>query len=259
MVNMGCDGFDRALATEWAVISTGASARRSLRSWVGREPVLAGFESPHDVLLGIVGDVSLQDSIAVSQAVLRLARTDQLAARLLIQVMVPTLATECFRTRRVLRAERVTADGVEVVALVVGAAAEAIAGYSRLVVPYPLRTLRCRTIEIITRRRARLIRRARVESCELLDDRGDAGRIVEDDSPTASDLLAETLSTAVELGIVSGEDAELVWVTRHFDVSTRALARGDHRESERLRKRRTRAQRRLIENRDAFLAAGVAV
>jgi len=259
MPKMSCDGFDKALATEWAVISTGMAARRSLAGWTSREPMLAAFESPHGVLEGIVGDGALEDSIAVSQAVLRMARTDRLAARLLIQVMVPTLATECFRSRKVLRAAQVRAEDADVVALVMGAAAKAIAGYSRLVVPYPLRTLRCRTIEIITRQRSQWIDRRQAEEYELFDEHGEAGRVVKDDGPTTSELLAETLSTAVDLGIVSREDAHLVWVTRHHEVPTRALAGGDERESERLRKRRTRAQRRLIENREAFLDAGIAV
>lgn len=256
MANMTCKEFDRALALEWAVISTGARARRAVGEWAAAEPVLAGPETPSDVL-ALITTAPIDDSIAVTQAVLRLARTDRLAARLLIQVMVPTLATECFRSLRMLRAERVPITSSEVVALVIGAAAEAIGSYARrAVVPFPLRTIRRRMIEIVVARRGRLVKLAEVESVEFMDGGSMAGG--DDDQLSPAELLADTLTTAVDLGIVSGEDAQVVWLSRRFDVSARAQADDDRREHERLRRRRSRAQRRLIESREALLDAGLA-
>lgn len=255
MAKLTLAGFDTALAMEWAVISTGLRARRSLAAWTAREPCLAGFESPRELVEAIV-DGPVGESIELSQAVLRLAADDPLAARVLIQVMMPTLATECFRTARVLWRARVPVDDGDVVALVLGAAAEAVGSYARLVVPFPLRTLRRRTIEIVTRRRARMIEDARANPVGLVEDVGLAAT----EAPrSATEALAETLATAVELGVVSSDDANLVWVSRAGGFTTLALAEGEERESERLRRRRSRAQRRLIEHRERLLEAGVAV
>ena len=92
MTNMTCREFDKSLATEWAVISTGNAARRTMRRWAEAEPMLDPFDTPHDVLVAI-GVEDLHESIELTQAVVRLAATEQLASRLLLQVMVPTLAT----------------------------------------------------------------------------------------------------------------------------------------------------------------------
>lgn len=254
---MTCKEFDTALAMEWAVISTGAAARRAVLRWGETEPALAGAETPAGVIDTILSAPE-EESIAVTQAVLRLARSDRLAARLLIQVMVPTLATECFRSSRMLRAGRVPVTSSEVVALVIGAAAEAIGSYARRpVVPFPLRTIRRRMIEIVIARRSRLMKQAEVESVQFAEATHPSGDPM-DTEPTPAELLADTLTTAVELGIVSGQDAQVVWLSRRFDVSALAQADNDAREHERLRRRRSRAQRRLIENRETLLDAGLA-
>lgn len=257
MTNMTCNEFDTALATEWVVISTGHAARRTMRRWAEAEPVLDPFDTPHDVLTAIVkGD--LAESIGITQAVVRLAATEQLASRLLLQVMVPTLATECFRTLRTLRAEQVPVSSEEVVALVIGAAAETIGCFAkRTTLPFPIRTIRRRTIQRIVDRRTRMIERSAVEVIEWVDGEAHAGRKPTSE-PSAAELLADTLTNAVHLGIVSGDDANLVWMWRRHDVSARTLANGDAREHGRLRKRRGRAQLRLIENRDALVAAELA-
>lgn len=257
MANMTCKEFDRALAMEWAVISTGAAARRALLRWGEAESALADAETPADLVDKIL-TAPEEESIAVTQAVLRLARSDRLAARLLIQLMVPTLATECFRSLRMLKAERVPVTSSEVVALVIGAAAESIGSYARRpVVPYPLRTIRRRMIEIVIARRNRMIRQAEVESVQFAETTHTSAD-PSDTEPTPAELLADTLTTAVDLGIVSGQDAQVVWLSRRFDVSALAQADNDAREHERLRRRRSRTQRRLIENRELLLDAGLA-
>jgi len=257
MTNMTCNEFDTALATEWAVISTGNAARRTVERWAEVEPVFDPFDTPHDVLIAI-GAEDLDESIAITQAVVRLAATEQLASRLLLQVMVPTLATECFRTLRTLRAERVPVSSTEVVALVIGAAAETIGCFAkRTSLPFPIRTIRRRTIQRVVDRRTRMIERASVEVVELIDGEGKAGCEPELEQ-TAAELLADTLVNAVHLGIVSSDDAELVWMWRRHDMSARTLARGDAREHSRLRKRRGCAQLRLIENREALVEAEMA-
>lgn len=254
---MTCKEFDRALAMEWAVISTGAAARRALLRWGEAEPALVGAETPADVVHAILSAPE-DESIAVTQAVLRLARSDRLAARLLIQLMVPTLATECFRSLRMLKAERVPITSSEVVALVIGAAAESIGSYARRpVVPYPLRTLRRRMIEIVIARRNRLIRQAEIESVQFAEATHTSSDPVETE-PTPAELLADTLTTAVDLGIVSAQDAQVVWLSRRLDVSALTQADNDEREHERLRRRRSRAQRRLIESRELLLDSGLA-
>jgi len=134
--------------------------------------------------------------------------------------------------------DRVPVSSTKVVALVMGAAAKTIGCFAkRASLPFPIRTIRRRTIQRVVDRRTRMIERASVEIVELIDGEGKAGCEPESEQ-TAAELQADTLTNAVHLGIVSGDDAKLVWMWRRHDVSARTLASGDAREHGRLRTRR---------------------
>jgi len=68
-------------------------------------------------------------------------------------------------------------------------------------------------------------------------------------------LLARTLRLAVGKGIVSADDATLVWASTHLGETSLSLACGDVREAERLRRRRSRAQQRLARHSAELLEA----
>ena len=281
-----CSTLGRVLREEWAVISTGRHARQAMQRWGTAEPVFAGLESPAEVIdaIAVAKGEPYEASIALSQAVLRLAATEELAARLLMQVMVPTLATECYRSLRVLRDEhlvsgsRIEPTSRDAVELVMGAAAEAIACYAGRTTPYPLRTIRRRLIELIVQRRSKAVEALRAATSiervcfeisisskfATTEGYGDPGSVEKvwvapEVERSAAELLADTLRAAVTLGIVSEDDAGLVWASRYHGETSRSLAGDDRREAERLRRRRSRAQQRLIAHRDLLLATGIAV
>ena len=157
--------------------------------------------------------------------------------------------------------------------LVLSAAAEAVACYGGRTLKFPLRTIRRRFIEIIVQRRTKIIDAEtlgvslstlgppghRSRSTADTAGSGEACLAADDDGPGSSEVLAETLEAAVQLGIVTEEDAGLVWASRYHQQTSFELGGGDRREAERLRRRRSRAQQRLVANRDALLEAGVAV
>lgn len=82
-----------ALQREWEVLARGR-LRLELRNWAGREPSLARFEAP-DRLLGFLWDrrVAPEEKDRVLLALLRLARRDSSASRVVLQAMLPGLKT----------------------------------------------------------------------------------------------------------------------------------------------------------------------
>lgn len=280
MYEINCNNIGRILRGDWARVSAARSSRDSLRLWAQTEPALADFDSLDEVVAAIEGSV-LERSIEITQAVTRLAKTEELAHRLLLQVMVPTIATECHRSMRVLYQihiqdqSTVRPTGADVVDLVLGCAAEAVACYGGRTLAYPLRTIRRRFIEILIHRRSSRIRaetlgvslaglqpggsfareRVRVDAG---GERGDSCLVAPEPDAGAAEILAETLQVAVDLGIVSSADAGLVWATRYHQQTSLDLGGGDRREAERLRRRRSRAQQRLVAHADELRAAVLA-
>lgn len=284
MYSINCTNIGRALRDEWAIIATSRRSQDATASWSQAEPALEAFTSPAAILEAIE-TAPLEDSITVTQAVVRLAEDHELAARLLIQVMVPTIASECYRSLRVLRQihlqyqSSISPTGSDVADLVLGSTAEAVACYAGRSLSYPLRTIRRRMIEIIIQRRTKLINtqvgvrslaglqadgaswhnELRPKDREPSWDPGESFLAETMSEPSPAELLAETLDVAVDLGIVSASDAGLVWATRYHQQTSLELGDGDKREAERLRRRRSRAQQRLIAHRSDLLASGIAV
>lgn len=231
---------------EWATISTGRWARARFKRWVEVEPLLGELGSMEGTVSAIAVPLghSADLSVEVTDAVLRLAVEDPLAVRLVLHVMVPMLAKESFKSLRLLQAQNVRVPDAEVVTMVLGAATDAIASIAGTEAAFPLRTLRDRTIRRIRRRRDRLVRDAR----ELVIDELPEVAASPSAKPAAV-LLAETLRLAVGKGIVTEEDAHLVWASAHHGETSMSLAGGNKTEAERLRRRRSRAQRRMAEHR----------
>ena len=245
-----CNNFGSVLREEWTVISTGRWARARLRRWSEAEPALAELGSLSEVVDAIAVPIGhpKEFSLAVTQALVRLAADDPLATRLLLQVMIPILAKECFRSLRILESQGVRVEDSELVTVVLGSATDAIASLAGSTPDWPLRILRRRTIIRIVRCRDHLVANSRELAAERLPDVA---------SPVATSppavVLARTLRLAVGKGIVSADDAQLVWVSTHRGETSLSLAQGDVREAERLRRRRSRAQRRLADHRAELL------
>ena len=245
------------MTREWSGITTTRGSAEALTRWSAAEPALAGFAGLAEVVDAIAVPIgqSYDASLEIAQSVIRVAAEDILARRLMLQVMAPILSKECFKSSQLLRAQGVVVDDAEIVTLVLGAATDAtdaIAAVAGTTVGWPLRDLRRRTIKRITRRRDRLVRNAR----ELVDEVPDVAAPMAERSP--AELLAATLDLAISKGIVSTEDAQLVWASSHEGETSFSLAAGDRREAERLRRRRSRAQRRMAD-RCAELEEAIAV
>lgn len=249
MKDMACRELRSALSDEWHHIGSQRRSRDELERWSRVEPDLVGLGSLQEVVEVIAAPIGVpqERSVAVTQAVIRLAGTEPLARRLLLQVMAPILVKEMFRTLAVLRLAKVEyeVDDSEVISVVLGSATDAIASAAGSTLEWPLRNLHRRLTKRLVRRREKLIAEVR-ERLEFLPEQ-DSVASAPEQSPAV--LLAQTLELAVSRGIVSGDDARLVWASTFHGETSFTLAEGDQREAERLRKRRTRAQQRLAARR----------
>ncbi len=252
MRTVTCSSFGAVMREEWSVISSGRWAKTRHRHWIEAEPILGDLGSVTDVADAISIPIghSREFSLAVTQAVFRLAVEDPLATRLILHVMVPMLAKECFKSLQIIESQGVRLDDSEIITIVLGSASDAIASLVGSEQPFPLRILRQRTIKRISRRRQRLISNLLELTTETPIERSSP---IPEKPPAV--LLARTLQLAVGKGIVSPDDARLVWASTHRGETSMTLAGGDKREAERLRRRRSRAQRRLVESRSELLEA----
>ncbi len=251
MKNMACRELSAALGDEWRHIASERRSRDQLTEWTTAEPDLAGLGSLQETVDAIAVPIGIhhERSVAVTQSVIRLAGTDPLARRLLLQVMAPILVKEMFRTLAVLRLAKVEVDDTEVISLVLSAANDAIASAAGSTLEWPLRNLHRRLTKRLVRRREKLIADTR-ETLRFLPEQ-DCVAPVPDESSAV--LLAQTLELAVARKIVSGDDARLVWASTFEGETSFTLADGNEREAERLRKRRTRAQQRLAARRSELV------
>lgn len=254
MKSATCSSVREVLAHEWATIVKTRGSSAVIRRWAALEPSIARFRDLDDIVNAIAVPIgqSYNESIEIAQAVIRLSGDDQMAQRLMLQVMAPILTKECFKSSQILRSLGVRVDDAEIVTIVLGAASDAIAAVAGTTIGWPLRDLRRRTIKRIVLRRDRLVRNAR----ELVDEMPDGPAAEAERSP--AEVLKATLDLAITKGIVSPEDADLVWSSSHHGETSFTLAKGDRREAERLRRRRSRAQRRMAE-RSAELREVIAV
>ncbi len=249
-----CSSVHESLTREWAVTVKTRSSGGVVQRWAALEPSIGRFRNLDDIVKAIAVPIgqSYDESIEIAQAVIRLSAADPLAQRLMLQVMAPILTKECFKSSQILRSLGVRVDDAEIITMVLGAATDAIAAVAGSTIDWPLRDLRRRTIKRIVRRRDRLVRNSR----ELADEIPEAAAASTEQSP--AELLKATLDLAITKGIVSSDDAALVWSSSHHGETSFTLANGDRREAERLRRRRSRAQRRMAE-RSAELIEAIAV
>ena len=250
MKAMTCKELGFALNSEWACISSERRSRGQLRDWSAVEPDLAGLTSLQQVVEAIAVPIGMpaEESMAITKAVIRLAASEPLASRLLLQVMVPIMMKESYRSLKVVRMCRVNIDDGEIVSLVLLAANDAIASVAGTTLDWPLRNLHRRMVKRLIRRREKLIANAR-ELLEYLPPEQAAPL----EETTAAELLAQTLDLAMSRGIVSSDDARLVWASSFWGETSFTLAHGNMREAERLRRRRSRAQQRLAAHSDELI------
>jgi DNA-directed RNA polymerase specialized sigma24 family protein len=219
------------LEREWLALSRPVSRR--LPEWGAREPALARFRSPDEVIRFLVRPGPWAARDAVLAALVAQARVEPLAARVVLAALLPGL-------KRI--AEEVILDArdrEELWQLLLACAWERIRGY-----PLERRPSRIAANLLLDARRRALDAFTR--------DRGLRSPV----APTAPPLPATAepaggdvevlLARAVQAGALSAEEARLILETRFYGVALASIATARRESYDALRIRRRRAERRLL-------------
>jgi DNA-directed RNA polymerase specialized sigma24 family protein len=203
-----------------------------LRAWARDEPALAAFPEPARLIAFLRSDAPAASKDELLRPLVRLARDEPLAARVVLEALAPGLTR---LAERVIFDER---DRDELWALILGHAWRQIRSY-----PLERRPSKIAANLILETRRAALAeftrdRRYRRE----LPPRPLGERVGAPASADVDTLLAR----AVAAGALSAEEAQLIVRTRIDEVPLRQLAAEQDVAYHTLNVRRLRAERRLL-------------
>jgi hypothetical protein len=219
------------LEAEWPALAAGPVAAR-LRTWAQAEPALAGFATPQQVLRHLLSRGSTHPTKdAVLAALVRQARSDPLAARFVLQALLPGL--KGLAGRLLLEAD----ERDEVWSALLAHCWERIRRYplerrpARIAANTLLDTLQKTTRELKRQRRYR-------------DQLNEAPERTAD-APIDRDV-ERVLVRAVDATAISAEEAELILRSRIDRVDLRAIAAEAGVAYNTLVVRRLRAERRLL-------------
>lgn len=232
----------RALDREWAVLGMSARARAALRRWAESEPVLAAYSSPAGVVTACQHRGDPERSSALLGAVLRLAH-DDLAARTVLQAVLPSLAARAWRGAS--QARGPGADLGECVeelnAEVLAAACERIRDLAGATPAWPAQAV----VEHAWRRvrRARADRRRHEGRSVPLAAAADRFAAPE---RSAAEELAVAVVGAVRAGRVRRGDGAVIVMTRVLGYAPEEVAAHQGRDVRTVRMRRLRAERALV-------------
>jgi DNA-directed RNA polymerase specialized sigma24 family protein len=219
------------LEQDWRRLVRGPLPAR-LRVWAAAEPALAPVREPERLIAFLRGDATAAGKDAVLRALVRIAREEPLAARVVLEALAPGLAR---LAERIIFDER---DRDELWALILAHAWQQIRAY-----PLERRPGKIAANLIMETRRRALAeftrdRRSRRE----LPPRPLSERPA---LPASADVEA-LLQRAVAAGAISAAEAELILTTRVDDMSLASLAAQTSLSYDALRVRRARAERRLL-------------
>jgi len=195
------------LDREWALLSSGPSTRRHLRSWQTHQPNLLGPRTLSELRARIESD-DLETSSEMVWALLRLAPDDELVGRFLLQIIVPGLAGEAsWLMSWARRVDPYLIGSGDVDQMLVLAAMEAI--------HHAHGTRRSHPICSILRRTHRLLgRETRAieawQSKTLLEDTEPA--TTGDPTLRPGKMLLDLLTEAADGGHVARRDVDLIWL-----------------------------------------------
>jgi DNA-directed RNA polymerase specialized sigma24 family protein len=225
--------FDH-LDAEWPHISRTRAARDALRSWAMEDEALAGY-TDLGALAAAHATAGPGDADRTLAGLARRAPTDRLAARVVLQLLLPG----CRALTRVV--PYAGAEPEERAAAVVAAAFGRIRTY-----PIERRPARIALNVMLDTRKTLSARRSQV--VEVPMSAGDLRELdsVDPQLPSAAQELLDLLIEAVELGRLDHSAARLIALTRICDRSCRDIAEqhGTHPGS--IRRRRHAAERSLI-------------
>ncbi len=221
------------LEAEWPALAAGPLLPR-LHAWAEHEPVLAGFATPQQLLRqlrGLRGHPDAENEILA--ALLRQAVSDPLAARLVLQALLPGLKA---LARRILLE---ASERDEVWSALLAYCWERIRSYPlerrprRIAANLLLDTLNATTRELKQHRRARDPYAPLVEAEQITA------------MPVDRDV-ERLLRQAVAASAISAEEAELILRTRIDRADLHTLAQREGLAYNTLLVRRLRAERRLL-------------
>ena len=233
----------RSLTAEWATLGRSPQARIALRRWSDAEPALAPFASPADAVAACQCRGDPRAANAVLGALLRKA-DDTLAARSVLQAVLPALAARAWRRRwdgMATSSEPALWDSVEDLDTeVLTFALERIAELAGTSPEWPAQAV----VEVAWARfrwSAEVARRRRLDAVALDVIDG----VATDSQPSAADELGELLLDSVRAGTVRRRDAALIFATRILGVTPAEVAEGQGRDVRAVRCQRARAERTL--------------
>lgn len=223
--------FDR-LDHEWQVLATAATSRQELSGWAEDDPALAGFVDLAELAVHNAG-APAANADAILAALARRATHDALAARVLLQLLLPGCRA---LTHRLAWTER---DVEERGAAVVAAAYRRIRTY-----PYANRPARIALNVMLDT--AKAVRREHPTNRPVTFDGRDDHDVLALEEPTAAEELLEVLVDAVSAGRLDRTMAQVIILSRLVGCSMDELAavQGCHPGS--LRRRRRHAEMSLV-------------
>jgi hypothetical protein len=232
----------RSLAREWATLGANPSARTALRRWSEAEPVLAGFDSPAAVVARCQHRGDPRSANALLGALLRLA-DDDLAARAVLQAVLPSLAGRAWRRRweGAVGVGRMWDDVEELDVDMIAYAVERIAELAGTSPEWPSQAI----VEVTDARlrwAAQVARRRGIDTVPL-DALYD---IAAGQGHSADDEFSRVLLDAVASGGLRRSDAALIYATRILGFTPAEVAEHQRRDVRAVRVQRARAERTLV-------------
>lgn len=230
----------RALDDEWRDTGTNAAARSALRRWADADQTLESVPDPA-TLVSRCHDRGNRDRAALLVAVIRHARTDRLAARTVLQAVLPGLAAVSRRARGFVGPGRVWRRVDELDQHVVAVACERIHALAPAPPPWLAKALVDGTWQRVRwyALRHHADSRHHVTLSEARDTPATA-------PATPGEELAGVLAQAVELGVLENLDAWVVFHSRVSGIAMPVLAADVGLGCRRLWRRRERAEEQLV-------------
>ncbi len=220
-----------SLDQDWCHQASRPRSRQALRCWTETQPALGQFCDLDQMLLHVHRRGHPASSDRVLAALAALAPTDDLAARALLQALLPGLKalTHSFGWR---------GDHEETAAAVVAGCWERIRTY-----PIDRRPRRI-AANILLDTRQRVIRQRNRSICE--SDKTNPDELASDGGTVHPGVeLMGHVGDALRRRFLEPEEAKLILLTRLADVPLTRLAVGSGRTAETLRRRRRAAEVRL--------------
>ena len=241
IVDMDTPNPFRSLTQDWAITGRSARARKALRRWSEAEPALAGFDSPADVVACCQRRGDPSSANVLLGALLRLAG-DELAARAVLQAVLPSLAARAWRRRwdTSAAAAGVWDDVAELDADMVAFALERIRELAGTSPAWPSQAI----VEVSYARlrwAAQVARRRTLQTVPLEPTHD----VAAPDSGGGADDLGRVLVDAVACGALRRRDAALIYATRVLGFTPAELAERQGRDVRAVRYQRARAERTL--------------